>query len=95
MCSALANQTSIYREKGDLARAKKIGEKGLDLAIEIHSLSNKAFIRWQVGLIYEASGELTKAIDEMEAAVKIEARIESVEVEQHQIYFRNITQNIT
>lgn len=67
----------------------------MDLAIEIHSLSNEAFIRWQVGLIYEASGELTKAIGEMEAAVKIEARIEFVEVEQHQIYFRNITQNIT
>jgi len=95
MCSALVNQTSIYREKGDLARAMKIGEKGLDLAIEIHSLSNEAFVRWQVGLIYEASGELTKAIGEMETAVKIEARIESVEVEQHQIYFRNITQNIT
>lgn len=89
ICTALANQASIYRHIGSLDHALETAEKGLDLANEIHSLSDDAFLRWQIGLIYEAYDEKDKAIGEMEIANEIEAQIRSFEFEQHRGYIRN------
>jgi tetratricopeptide (TPR) repeat protein len=90
MCSALTNQISVYRRMGNLARALKIGKKGLALAKEVNSLSDEAFIRWQTGLIYEARAKKDKARVEMELAIEIESKIGSLEIEQHRNHIRDL-----
>jgi tetratricopeptide (TPR) repeat protein len=83
ICSALANQTSIYRQVGNFGLAIETGKKGLLIAEEINSLSYKAFIRWQLGLIYEMQDEKQKAINEMEVAIQIEKQINAFEFAHH------------
>jgi tetratricopeptide (TPR) repeat protein len=90
MCSALANRMSILRHIGDFEGASEIGEKGLSLAREINSLSDEAFIRWQIGLIYEAHNQKEKAIAEMETTIEIELKIDSLQLEKHQEYLRKL-----
>jgi len=90
MCSALVNQTSVYRHLGSLETALEIGEKGLGVATEIGSLSDEAFARWQIGLIHEARDDMGRAIAEMERAIQIEIQIDSLQLERHQKYFEEL-----
>lgn len=83
ICSALANQASIHRQVGNLSLAFEFGEKGLALAEEINSISYEAFIRWQLGLIYELQDEKQKAIGEMEIAIHIEEQIHAFDLANH------------
>jgi hypothetical protein len=73
---------------GNLDKVFELGEAGLDLAKEIQSLPEEAFIRWQIGMGYEACGETEKAKDEMKQAIDIEAQINSLQLEKHQEYFQ-------
>ena len=49
VCNVLSNQTSIHRTLGNIELALQLGQKGLILSQTIGSLSNEAFIRWQLG----------------------------------------------
>jgi tetratricopeptide (TPR) repeat protein len=86
MCSALSNQTSIYRAMGNLDHALDLGVRCLQLSKEVKSMSSEAFIRWQLGLIYQTLGEKKKAIQEMEAAIQIETQISSIDLMTHKNY---------
>jgi tetratricopeptide (TPR) repeat protein len=90
MCSALANQTSIYRHIGNLDYALEMGKKGLELAKIIKSLTDEAIIHWQFGLIYEERLEKKKAIVEMNKAIEFENKIASLEIEKHRKHLQNM-----
>jgi tetratricopeptide (TPR) repeat protein len=90
MCNVLANQTSVHRALGDLDQAVDFGQRGLQLAQAIGSLSNEAFIRWQVGLIYEAQGAKQKALHELETAVKLESQIGTYELAANRQYLAQV-----
>lgn len=92
MCNALANQISLYRDMGDHASAVRIGRQALDLARQIHSPSNEAFIRWQLALIDEANGENKKAEAEMKAVIEMEGQFGSLDIEKHREHLNNLIQ---
>lgn len=83
MCSALANQTSLYRHMGDYPSAIKTGEQALSLARQIQSQSDEAFVRWQFALIDEAKGMFGNAKQEMEIVIEMEEQFGSLDLERH------------
>jgi tetratricopeptide (TPR) repeat protein len=91
--ATLANQTSIYQHSGNLELALETGEKGLHLAKEINSLSDEAFIHWQLGLVHEARGYKDNATIEMKMAIEIESKIDSLQLEKHREYFNKFILN--
>ena len=91
MCNALANQTSIYRAIGDYPKALEHSHSALVLSQEIASLSNEAFIRWQLGLIYEAQVEKEKALTELKTAIQLEEKINAPELVKHRQYLKNLS----
>lgn len=90
MCSALANQISIHRFLGNFSLALKLAEDGVKISEEINSLSDKAFILWQMGLIYEAQGAKEKALNEFESAIRIEAQISMHDLASHRQYLEQL-----
>ncbi len=90
MCNVLANQTSVHRALGNLQQALELAQRGLQFSQAIGSLSNEAFIRWQLALIYEKCGDKEKAIGEMETAIQIEAQVGGVDLATHSRYLERL-----
>jgi tetratricopeptide (TPR) repeat protein len=62
ICNALCNQLSTYRMMENYAQAFGIAQEALQVARKVQSLEEEAFINKQLGLIYEAQGDIHNAI---------------------------------
>lgn len=68
-------QMIAHRELGEYSYAIEIGEKALDIAQKIDSRLEKAYINWQLGLIFEQLEQWERAIEHFQFNMNYEKAI--------------------
>ncbi len=72
-----------YSDLGEPRRAIELYEQRLAIAREIGDRSGEVITSWNLGLIYEAEGDLSRAVSLMDLCVEYEQDIGHPDAEKH------------